>query len=167
MVDPGWDHWDLKRVRTTLWPSTEDWPDVTGPIGTRCCLLGVGGRSSVGNQDFVWDFAPHPHYEVVSFARVLYESPRATTDQPPRSRWRSPARLCAALARQPARPAGAVASRGDRAGRAGSWSAHFGTERDDSIRCPIGGLCRVKRQTTKTPTRGLRIGTMSGYKLSS
>jgi hypothetical protein len=25
MVDPGW---DLKRVRTALWPSTEDWPDV-------------------------------------------------------------------------------------------------------------------------------------------
>ena len=28
MVDPGWDLWDLKRVRTTIWPSTDDWPDV-------------------------------------------------------------------------------------------------------------------------------------------
>ena len=27
MVDPGWDLWDAKRVRTALWPSTEDWPD--------------------------------------------------------------------------------------------------------------------------------------------
>ncbi len=24
-----------------------------------------------------------PHYEVMNFARVLYESPRATTDEPP------------------------------------------------------------------------------------
>src|SRR4051794_38709572 len=28
MSDPGWDVWDLRRVRLTLWPSTEDWPDV-------------------------------------------------------------------------------------------------------------------------------------------
>lgn len=27
MADPGWDVWDAKRVRTALWPSTEDWPD--------------------------------------------------------------------------------------------------------------------------------------------
>lgn len=27
MTDPGWDLWDAKRVRTTLWPSTQDWPD--------------------------------------------------------------------------------------------------------------------------------------------
>jgi hypothetical protein len=26
MIDPGWDLWDAKRVRTALWPSTEDWP---------------------------------------------------------------------------------------------------------------------------------------------
>jgi hypothetical protein len=26
-IDPGWDLWDAKRVRKTLWPSTEDWPD--------------------------------------------------------------------------------------------------------------------------------------------
>ena len=27
MIDPGWDLWDAKRVRTALWPSTEEWPD--------------------------------------------------------------------------------------------------------------------------------------------
>ncbi len=27
MIDPGWDLWDAKRVRTALWPSTDDWPD--------------------------------------------------------------------------------------------------------------------------------------------
>ncbi len=27
MIDPGWDLWDAQRVRTALWPSTEDWPD--------------------------------------------------------------------------------------------------------------------------------------------
>jgi hypothetical protein len=27
MIDPGWDLWDAKSVRTTLWPSTEDWSD--------------------------------------------------------------------------------------------------------------------------------------------
>ena len=28
MTDPGWDKWDLKRVRAVLWPSTVDWPEV-------------------------------------------------------------------------------------------------------------------------------------------
>jgi hypothetical protein len=28
MIDPGWDLWDLNRVRTTLWPSTADWADI-------------------------------------------------------------------------------------------------------------------------------------------
>jgi hypothetical protein len=27
MIDPGWDLWDAKRVRTVLWPSTADWPN--------------------------------------------------------------------------------------------------------------------------------------------
>lgn len=27
MIDPGWDLWDAKRVRNTLWPATENWPD--------------------------------------------------------------------------------------------------------------------------------------------
>src|SRR3954451_19422671 len=27
MVDPGWDLWDAKRVRTVLWPDTENWSD--------------------------------------------------------------------------------------------------------------------------------------------
>ena len=27
MIDPGWDLWDAERVRTTLWPSTQDWSD--------------------------------------------------------------------------------------------------------------------------------------------
>jgi hypothetical protein len=27
MIDPGWDLWDAKRLRTTLWPSPEDWSD--------------------------------------------------------------------------------------------------------------------------------------------
>lgn len=28
VTDPGWDEWDLKRVRAALWPSTVDWPEV-------------------------------------------------------------------------------------------------------------------------------------------
>lgn len=30
MGDPGWDTWDIERVRTTLWPSTRDRPDLAG-----------------------------------------------------------------------------------------------------------------------------------------
>jgi hypothetical protein len=30
-MDPGWDLWDAKRVRTALWPSAEDWSDGDEP----------------------------------------------------------------------------------------------------------------------------------------